>query len=362
MKYVLSLLLVIAVYCQPIVAQEKLKIVLAGLSHDHVNGILDNNKNGNAIIVGIAEADQQLCNRMKATYQLPDSLFYKDLASALKYRHPDIVMIYDAPTTHLPYIEICMPLHIPVMVEKPLCFSYAEALKIAALSKKYKTKVFTNFVSNWYTSNEEVFKRVNDNNELGPIQKMVMHGGHRGPIEIGCSKDFAAWLTDPAKNGGGAITDFGCYGATIFTHLMKGKAPLSVFAVTRHLKPKVYPKVDDDATIVLEYEGTTGIIEASWSWPYTIMDIEVYGKDKYLHAIDPGTLQSKTEKSANMEMISSFPYKNELEYLTAVIKNAAPDDNPLLSLERNLLVVRILDAARQSVKEGRKIILSSEKK
>ncbi|MES1216879.1 MAG: Gfo/Idh/MocA family oxidoreductase [Bacteroidota bacterium] len=353
-------ILLLCLFCihQLSYSQEKLRIVLAGLSHDHVNGILAKNKNGTALVVGIAEADQQLCNRMKTTYGLPDSVFYKDLPSAVKKNHPDLVMVYNAPTEHLKVIETCMPLHIPVMVEKPLCFSYAEASRIDMLSKKYNTKVFTNYVSNWYVSNVEVFKRVNEKNELGAIQKMVMHGGHRGPVEIGCSKDFLGWLTDPVKNGGGAITDFGCYGACIMTQLMQGKMPTSVFAITRHLKPGVYPRVDDDATILLEYPGgVTGIIEASWSWPYTIMDVEVYGKDSYLHAVDPTTLQSKTEKEMKTEDISAPPYKNELDYLTAVIKNGAPDNNKLLSLERNLIVVRILDAALRSVKEGKKVSL-----
>ncbi|MCW3118175.1 MAG: oxidoreductase domain protein [Chitinophagaceae bacterium] len=338
-------------------AQEKLRIVLAGLTHDHVNGILGKNQHGDAVIIGIAEADQQLCDRMKTKYQLPDSVFYRDLATALKKNRPDLVMVYNAPTEHLKVIETCMPLHIPVMVEKPLCFSYTEAVRIEMLSKKFNTRVYTNYVSNWYTSNLEIYKRVNEKKEVGTIHKMIMHGGHRGPVEIGCSKDFLGWLTDPVKNGGGALTDFGCYGASIMTELMQGKMPVSVIAITRHLKPGVCPKVDDDATILLEYPGATGIIEASWSWPYTIMDVEVYGNEAYLHATDATTLQSKNEKETRTAEVSPIPYKDELEYLTAVIKNGAPDNNKLLSLERNVVVVRILDAARRSVKEGRKISL-----
>ena len=341
----------------PAKAQEKLHVVVVGLSHDHVNGVLAKNKNGTLVITAIAEADQQLCNRMKAKYQLPDTIFYKDLSAALKKNRPDLVMVYNAPIEHLRVIETCMPLHIPVMVEKPLCFSYAEAQRINVLSKKFKTPVYTNYVSNWYTSNLEIFKRVKENKEIGTIHKMVMHGGHRGPVEIGCSKDFLSWLTDPVKNGGGALTDFGCYGANIMTELMQGKTPTAVTAITRHIKPGVYPKVDDDETVILEYPDATGIIEASWSWPYTIMDVEVYGADAYLHAPDPTTLQLKNEKELSTEEISAVPYKDEFDYLTAVIKQGAPDSNKLLSLERNLIVVRILDAARRSAKEGKKISL-----
>ena len=340
-------------------AQEKLKVLIAGLSHDHVNRMLDKNKTGEIIIVAIAEPDEQLRNSKKAAYQLPDAMFYKNIAAALKKTIPDLVMVFNAPVEHLPVIEICMPLHIPVMVEKPLCFSNAEAAKIKMLSQKYTTKVFTNYPSLWYSSFIEL---LNKKNEVGTITKMEMHGGHRGPAEIGCSKDFLIWLTDPVKNGGGALTDFGCYGACIMTALMNGKIPTSVYATAKNIKPAVYPKVDDDANIVLEYPNATGIIEASWNWPYTIMDAAVYGATSYLHAsqingADTVYLQSKNETTTKQEIINTPQYKDEVEYLTAVIKNSAVDDNELLSLERNVIIVRIIDAARLSVKTGKKILL-----
>jgi predicted dehydrogenase len=360
MKNIKSFLFFFSICIQQICfAQQKLKVVIAGLSHDHVNRMLDKGRSGDIIIIGIAETNQQLCSKKKTDYQLPDSLFYKNLSSALKKNHPDLVMVYNAPVEHLAAIETCMPLHIPVMVEKPLCFSNAEAAKIKTLSQKFKTKVFTNYPSLWYSSFIEL---LNKKKEVGIITKMEMHGGHKGPAEIGCSKDFLNWLTDPQKNGGGAITDFGCYGACIMTELMNEKMPASVYATVKNLKPSVYPKVDDDATIVLEYTGATGIIEASWNWPYTIMDAEVYGNNAYLHAsqingTDTVYLQSKNEKGTKQEIISTPQYKDEVEYLTAVIKNCAVDSNKLLSLDRNIVIVKILDAAIQSAKLGKKIIL-----
>jgi predicted dehydrogenase len=360
MKNIKSLLFCCFVLIQQICfAQQKLKVVIAGLSHDHVNRMLDKNKNGEIIIVAIAEPDEQLRNKKKTDYDLPDAMFYKNIAAALKKTTPDLVMVFNAPVEHLAIIETCMPLHIPVMVEKPLCFSNTEAAKIKMLSQKNNTKVFTNYPSLWYISFMELLNKKND---VGTITKMEMHGGHRGPVEIGCSKDFLYWLTDPAKNGGGALTDFGCYGACIMTALMNGKTPTSVYATVKNLKPAIYPKVDDDATIVLEYPNAIGIIEASWNWPYTIMDAEVYGANAYLHAsqingADSVYLQSKNEKGTKQENISAPQYKDEVAYLTAVIKNGAADDNLLLSLERNVIIVQIIDAARRSAKEGKKISL-----
>ncbi len=347
----------------PPMQEEKLKVVIAGLSHDHVNRMLEKGKSGDIIILGIAELNEPLCQRMKTAHNLPDSIFYTNLSTALKNNRPDLVMVYNAPSEHVSAVETCLPLKIPVMLEKPLCFSNADAAKIKLLSEKYKTKVFTNYPSVWYTSFMELLKKINEKNIIGAVNKMEMHGGHKGPVEIGCSKDFTNWLTDPAKNGGGAITDFGCYGASVMTEMMQGKAPLSVFAVTRKHKPAIYPKADDDATIVLEYPAATGIIEASWNWPFTIMDVEAYGNNGYLYAAqfnasgENPSLQSKSETGSKTEEITAPHYKDEIEYLTAVIKGGAPDNNKLLSLEHNIIVVRILDAARRSAKEGRKISL-----
>jgi predicted dehydrogenase len=136
---------------------------------------------------------------------------------------------------------------------------------------------------------------------------MTVHDGHNGPREIGCSPDFLNWLTDPVKNGGGALMDFGCYGANLMVWLMNGKAPISVTAVTHHLKPLIYPNVDDDATILLEYPDATGIIEASWDWPFGIKDMEVFGNTGYLHAVDRDNLVMRMrENTRGIGFMDSF--------------------------------------------------------
>ena len=90
--------------------------------------------------------------------------------------------------------------------------------------------------------------------------------------------EFLAWLTDPEKNGAGALFDFGCYGANLMTWLMDDARPTSVTAVTQRIKPEIYPRVDDEATIILEYPGAQAIIQASWNWPFDRKDMEVYGR------------------------------------------------------------------------------------
>jgi len=119
---------------------------------------------------------------------------------------------------------------------------------------------------------------------VGPLRKVVIHDGHKGPVEIRCDKYFLSWLTNPVLNGGGALVDFGCYGANLKTALTKGEKPVSFTAVTRQFKPDVYPNLDDEATIIISYPESQCIIQASRNWPFNRKDMEIYGVTGYVIA------------------------------------------------------------------------------
>ncbi len=337
-----------------------LRVGVVGLSHDHVHGILNDYKKGRVIIAGIAESDQQLIDRYKKTYQLSDTLFYKDLSTLLAHVKPDAVLAFNPIAEHIKVVEVCAPKGISVMVEKPLATTVADAEKMADMARKGNIQLLTNYETTWYPTNQQIYDLVYSQNAIGDIRKMVVHSGHQGPREIHCSEDFLKWLTDPVMNGGGAVMDFGCYGANLMTWMMKGKAPIAVTAVTKQIKPNVYPKVDDDASIMVEYPNATGFIEASWNWPYGIKDMEVFGVKAYLHALNGNVLEKRDTDTAVYYKIPVTPlvYKDNLAYLAAVLKGEYHSVDDLSSLENNLIVVRILEAAKQSAKEGKRILLA----
>jgi predicted dehydrogenase len=359
MKKILTyiiLLLSTAQLCTMANAQQLLRVGVAGLSHDHVGNIFNQFNRGEVIIVGIVEADAQLAKKYKDRFNLPDSLFYPKLKDLLKHGKPDAVLAYNAIADHIDVVEACAPKHVSVMVEKPLATTVRDAERIAALAKRYNIQVLTNYETTWYPTNQQVYQMVNAH-AIGDIQKMVVHDGHQGPVEIGCSPDFLHWLTDPEKNGGGAVMDFGCYGANLMTWLMDGKAPMAVTAITRQVKPKIYPKVDDDATILVDYGTSVGIIEASWNWPFGIKDLEVFGKTGYLHALNGSVLQQRDTAIYYNVPVKPYIYKDNIPYLAAVLRGDIQPQHDLSSLDNNLIVVRILEAARESARTGRKVQL-----
>jgi predicted dehydrogenase len=144
------------------------------------------------------------------------------------------------------------------------------------------------------------------------------------------------------------------------TWLMKGVRPIAVTAVTRHYKPDIYPKVDDDATIIVEYPGATGLIEASWNWPYSIKDMEVFGQTGYLHGLDNKNIVGRmreNRKSTKVAEPLEAPINDAIVYLTAVLRNQLSGENDLSSLNYNMIVMEILDAAKRSAASGKRVTL-----
>ena len=337
-----------------------LRVGVAGLTHAHVHGLLGRAQRGDIVIVGIAEADRALAERLTKQYGLPMSLVYPTLAEMLARTKPEAVTAFGSIYEHLGVVRACAPRGIHVMVEKPLAVSLDHARQMAALARQHHIHLLTNYETTWYGSNRQVYQLADQDHALGDIRRMVAHDGHQGPKEIGVNPEFLSWLTDPVQNGAGALTDFGCYGADLMTWLMRGERPLSVTANALHVKPDVYPKVEDDATILLAYPKAQGIIQASWNWPYSRKDLEVYGQTGSVVALDRDHLRVRlSEKEPAKEetvLPPPAPYDEPFAYLAAVVRGTAPEDG-LSSLATNLLVVEILDAAKQSIKEGKTVEL-----
>jgi predicted dehydrogenase len=197
---------------------------------------------------------------------------------------------------------------------------------------------------------------------LGAIRRVVVHDGHEGPKEIGVPPEFLSWLTDPAQNGAGALYDFGCYGVDLTTWLMHGEAPLTVTAVTNRDKPNLYPNVDDDSTIVLTYPRAQAVIQGSWNWPFARKDMEVYGATGYAITVGPDQVRLRHEHDHEERLTTAAPLNapqtDSLSYLGAVLRGQFEPKGDLTALDTNVIVMQILDAARESSRTGKTVKLA----
>ncbi|KAK8070521.1 hypothetical protein PG997_010724 [Apiospora hydei] len=266
------------------------RVAIAGLVHGHVAGLLPGLlKRTDVQLVAIAEPDKALSQQYASSYNLSSDLFHTDLDEMLQDQHPDAVLVYTTILDHRRVIEAAAKYGISSMVEKPLSTTMEDALAIRETARKRNVHVLVNYETTWYASNAAALAAAR-NGSLGAIRKVVVHDGHQGPAEIGVGPEWLPWLTDPVQNGAGALFDFGCYGADLVTVLHGGAAPESVVAVAQTNKPDEYPRVDDDATVVLRYNGSQAVLMPSWDWAYSRKDMEVYGTNASVTTVGAGSV------------------------------------------------------------------------
>ena len=364
MKQLLAICLLgsATVLAQP--ARPPVPFAIMGLTHDHAYGFIPRARSGPDLqLAGIVERNQELVEHYARVLNLPTNLFSPTLEALLARTNIQAVATFTSTFEHRSVVEQCAPRHIHVMVEKPLAVSIEDARAIAAAAKKGGIHVLVNYETTWYRGNQNAFTIVREQRAIGDVRKLVVHDGHRGPKEIGCSQAFLNWLTDPVLNGGGALTDFGCYGADLITWLMEGQRPISVAAVTQQIKPEVYPNVEDEATIVLTYPHAQGIIQASWNWPFDRKDLEIYGRTGYVLVPQRDLMRVRKAgaEEAELKLLPPpvpGPAADEVAYLASVVRGETLPSG-LSSLEVNLVVTEILDAARHSAKTGQRVDLPS---
>lgn len=341
--------------------QAPVKVAVAGLTHGHVDWIFNKENEKDIVLVGIYEPDNALAKKYAERYNLDNNIFYTNLGEMLEKVKPEAVTAFGATNEHINVVRESAPRGIHVMVEKPLATNLKDAKEIQKLAEKYNIHVLTNYETSWYPSNREV-KEMLEEGKLGEVRKVMVNDGHEGPKEIGVSQEFLEILTDPVKNGAGALMDFGCYGANLMTWIMEGEKPQSVTAVLNQNKPGVYTNVDDEATIILQYPKAQCIIQGSWNWPFSRKDMEVYGETGYAIAQDATTLRQRIKGAGEEETIklsySGEPHENPFSFLSAVVRgNYEMKNNDLYGLPINVTVVEILEAAKKSAAQGKTIVL-----
>jgi predicted dehydrogenase len=303
---------------------EPLRLGMVGLVHGHASGFLTRNlKRTDIRLVGVAEPDQAVVSKYQQRFDLDRAILFTDVDQMLDRTRPQAVVVFTSTFDHLRVVEACAARGIPVMMEKPLAVSLEHARAIERASRKAGIPVMVNYETTWYASNRAAWNLVKEQRALGEIRKIVVHDGHPGPKAINVQPEFLAWLTDPVRNGAGALFDFGCYGANLITWLMDGRQPVAVTAVTQRFQPDVYTQVDDEATILVEYPSAQGIIQASWNWPFDRKDMEIYGRTGQVFAGRGDSLRirmpGQQEEPAKAAPLPA-PEDDFLNYLAAVVR------------------------------------------
>lgn len=340
--------------------EKPLHVGVIGLTHAHVHWILGRDKIGDIEIVGIVEPNRALAQRFSKQHGFSMDIVFESMQAMITVVQPQAVTAFNDIYGHLEVVQFCAPRGIHVMVEKPLAVSLAHAKEMESLAQQHQIQLLTNYETTWYPTHWEAYHLIHEADTIGDIRKMVFYTGHPGPVEIGCNQEFLDWLTDPILNGGGALTDFGCYGANLATWFMKGEEPVSVTCMTQQIKPHLYPKVDDEATILLEYPKAQVIIQASWNWSHNRKETEIYGQNGFVKCKNGTEMEFMPSEKLGVQDWNPHTLpkgaNDPFAYLAKVVRSGYQGTpyNPN-TLANNMIVTRILEGARISASKGQTI-------
>jgi predicted dehydrogenase len=209
-------------------------------------------------------------------------------------------------------------------------------------------------------------KQLLDSGALGRPTLVKQSEKHDGP--------HADHFWDVERSGGGVTVDMGCH-AVEFFRWMLGRPPIrSVYAQMGTLVHQDRTRGDDNAILILEFEGgTTAIAEESWTKLGGMDDrAEVHGSEGVAYAdllhgnsIETYSLRGydyAVEKAGSTRGWSFTMYEEAWNYgfpqeMAHFVDCAQNDKIPLVTGEDGRAVLEALFAAYESARTGRKVAL-----
>ncbi|MCX5841209.1 MAG: Gfo/Idh/MocA family oxidoreductase, partial [Deltaproteobacteria bacterium] len=263
---------------------------------------------------------------------------------------------------HAEVTEACAARGLHIMVEKPIASSLPDADRMLAAAGKNGVRLMVNYPIFHQPFPSECHRLI-EKGEIGRVWMMRFAIGHSGPEEF-CSKEFLEWLLDPARNGGGALQDFGTYGAALFSWYF-GR-PDRVNAVAGTFVKENY-KAEDHAVVTVTYDSARiiGIIEGSWASRPGLMAFSAFGeKGAIFSGVDGMGFKIKRPDAAAAQELN-LPDLGKCEdrpfpYFIARLKDGKPFEGMTdARIARD--AQEIVDAAKRSIAEGREVRLSPAK-
>jgi predicted dehydrogenase len=333
--------------------EKRWKVVITGLSHDHVWGELTHWQNLSGVeMIGVAEADTRLTDRFAASY--PDVPIYKSSAEmyAAVKGSANITQIAAPNAHHATFALEAFQNGCHVITEKPMASTLLDADLMLKASKESGLSLMVNWPTAWNPL-FQAFHAAIRSGAIGKMHYIRYRSAHNGPMEIGCDPSFVEWLYDEKLNGAGAFMDYCCYGAVMAAYHLG--LPTDVTGLRGRLA-KDYEICDDNAVITMKYAHALAVAEASWSQVtgYLGANPVAYGATASI-GIERGKLVLLVGKDSFSEIDTpapSYPNENGPQHFIHHLETGSPVDgicNPVVSRNAQAILQAGLDASNSGV-------------
>jgi predicted dehydrogenase len=211
------------------------------------------------LVAGAFDVDPERGRRFGAALGLTDDRLYAtaaELARAEAGRADgaDAVAICTPNHTHYPLACACLEAGLPVICEKPLTTTLADARALQALAAERDLFVGTCYTYSAYPLVHQARALV-ASGAIGAVRLVQVEYQHQWMARAveADGNPQAAWRTDPAQSGaGGAVADIGCH-AFHLAGFVSGLAPERLLADAFPVVPG--RRLDDAGTVLLRYPG-----------------------------------------------------------------------------------------------------------
>jgi predicted dehydrogenase len=130
-------------------------------------------------------------------------------------RFIDGVIICTPPSARIPLVELALKHGVPVLSEKPLAHTLADAKKLASLSRKYKkTPAFVGYCHRFVPAVHDMLRHTAGGKIGTPVR-------WENAFACDLPGHETKWFSEPKKSGGGAYLDMGSHSIDLF-HFMAG--------------------------------------------------------------------------------------------------------------------------------------------
>lgn len=258
-----------------------------------------------------------------------------------------------------------------VWSEKPMANTYAEGKALLDLARQKGLRIWGAPVVVNSPQFAFMAKAINDG-KLGRVSAAHAHYGHLGPT----------WSAFFYEKNGGSMPDLGVYNMASLSGLLgpvkSVMAMLNIITPTREVDNRSGPikvEAEDNAMVLMEHSsGALSHVQCGFNYfdPYghggTGQDkptISIWGTQGNMHLIgydwapfgvDMATREHDEKTIRYAEDTGDYVWQ---EGATVIAESLVKDIEPLVTVEHSLHVLEIIEAARKSQAEGKRIALQS---
>lgn len=363
-----------------------IRVGVAGLTSDHVWSLIASLRAVPAVeVVAVAEPSAALRERAvrvlrepatgvpsgPADGTVPAPAGHDDPVAMLDAERLDAVLVCAENAVKAPIAVAALERGVAVYQDKPLAATGEQAAVIADAVARTGGLLMCAFHTAFDPLVEEVGQLVRDG-LIGTVQFARGLAGHAGLAATGVSDEFAAWLTDRDRGGGGSFVDQAGYLLTTLVTYLGPVARISGFATT--VNPSIPPGIEDNTAAILQHSsGALAAIDTRWgqvgptplrySFHGTAGTLSVH-YDRYELVTSAGEGPSGWEPAPappgltawRREVTPRTSYDAEAAHFVAALREGTPLRRELTA-QSALHVQRVMDAYYKSVTTGQAMTL-----